>query len=87
MQTVKAEIPADLVVEAGLDASSLSAEATRLLALELYRKDKISLGRAAELCNTSIERFMDSASRHHVPLHYGAEDLEEDRRTLERLGL
>ena len=47
MQTVRVEIPADLVVAAGLDAANLSAEATRLLALELYREDRVSLGRAA----------------------------------------
>ena len=52
METVRAEIPAELVVAAGLDADNLSAEATRLLALELYREDKVSLGRAAELSAT-----------------------------------
>jgi predicted HTH domain antitoxin len=87
METVRAEIPVELVVAAGLDADNLSAEATRLLALELYREDKVSLGRAAELCHLPVEQFMEFAGRHHVPLHYGADDLEEDRQTLERLGL
>jgi predicted HTH domain antitoxin len=57
------------------------------LALELYREGKVSLGRAAELCHTPLELFMEFAGRHEVPLHYGADDLEEDRRTLQRLGL
>lgn len=87
MQTVRVEIPAELVVAAGLDADNLSAEATRLLALELYREDRVSLGRAAELCHEPVEQFMEFAGRHSVPLHYGADDQEEDRRTLERLGL
>ena len=87
MQTVRAEIPAELVVAAGLDAGNLSVEAARLLALELYREDKVSLGRAAELCHTPLERFMEFAGRHNVPLHYGVDELEEDRRTLDRLGL
>jgi predicted HTH domain antitoxin len=87
MQTVRVEIPAELVVAAGLDVDDLSAEAARLLALELYREDRVSLGRAAELCHLPVERFMEFAGRHNVPLHYGAADLEEDRRTLERLGL
>ena len=72
---------------AGFDADNVSAEATRLLALELYREDKVSLGRAAELCHLRTEQFMEFAGRHNVPLHYGVDDLEEDRRTLERLGL
>lgn len=87
MQTMKVEIPSELVVVAGLDANNLSVETTRLLALELYREDKVSLGRAAELCHTPVEQFMEFAGRRNVPLHYGADELEEDRRTLERLGL
>ena len=65
-----------------MDAQNLSVEAARLLALELYREGKVSLGRAAELCHTPLELFMDFAGRHEVPLYYGADDLEEDRRTL-----
>ncbi len=87
METVRVEIPAELVRAAGWDTENLAAEAAAVLALELYRQDKVSLGRAAELCQMSIEHFMEFASRHNVPLHYGPGDLDEDRRTLERLGL
>lgn len=87
MDTVRVEISAELARAAGLNADNLSVEAARLLALELYREDKVSLGRAAELCQMPVEQFMEFAARHNVPLHYGAGDLEEDRRTLERLGL
>ena len=87
MQTVSVEIPEDLVRAAGWSLENLSAEAVPLLALELYREDKISLGRAAELCQMAIERFMGFSALHNVPLHYGNQDLEEDLRTLERLGL
>jgi predicted HTH domain antitoxin len=76
-----------LVLAAGLDATNLSAETARLLALELYREDKVSLGRASELCQMPVEQFMEFAAHHKVPLHYGADELEEDRRTLEGLGL
>jgi predicted HTH domain antitoxin len=86
MQTVRVEIPAKLAMAAGLDADNLSAEATRLLALELYREDRVSLGSAAELCHLPVEQFMEFSGRHNVPLHFGVDDLEEDRRTLERLG-
>ena len=87
MQTVRVEIPRELVVAAGLDPDNLSAEAARLLALELYREDKVSLGRASELCQMPVEQFMEFAARHNVSLHYGSDELEEDRRTMERLGL
>lgn len=86
MQTVSIEIPAELVRAAGWDVDNPASEAIRLLALELYREDKISLGRAAELCQMAVERFMEFSARHNAPLHYLVSDLEEDRRTLERLG-
>lgn len=57
-----------------------------LLALELYRENKISLGRAAERCEASLDAFMVFAGRHGVSMHYNLQDLEEDRDTLERLG-
>jgi predicted HTH domain antitoxin len=87
MQTVSVEIPEELVRAAGWDVDNLASETVRLLALELYREDKISLGRAAELCQMAVERFMEFSASHNAPIHYGTSDLEEDRRTLERLGL
>jgi predicted HTH domain antitoxin len=86
VQTISVEIPEELVRAAGWDVDSLASETVRLLALELYREDKISLGRAAELCQM-VERFMEFSASHNAPIHYGISDLEEDRRTLERLGL
>jgi predicted HTH domain antitoxin len=56
------------------------------LALELYREDKVSLGGAAELCQTPIAAFMDFAAQHGVPpLRCSFEDLEEERKTADRL--
>jgi predicted HTH domain antitoxin len=72
---------------AGVDPADASRDAAMLLALELYRENKVSLGRAAELCQTSVEAFMVFAGRHEVPLHYGTAELEQDRRSLERLSL
>ena len=69
-----------------LEGKNLSEEAARLLALELYREDKISLGRAAELCQTPLASFMEFAAKQGVPpLRYSFEDLEEERRTADRL--
>src|SRR5271166_1186103 len=62
MQTRRVEIPMELVLAAGLDADNLSAKTVRLLALELYREDKVSLGRASELCQMPVEQFMEFAA-------------------------
>lgn len=86
METVDVKLPSELLRAANLEESSLSQEAARLLALELYREDKVSLGRAAELCQTPLAAFMDFSAKHGVPpLRYSFEDLEEERQTAERL--
>ncbi len=84
METVNVELPSALLRAANLEGSNLSQEAARLLALELYREDKVSLGRAAELCE--LAAFMDFVAKHGVPpLRYSFEDLDEERRSTDRI--
>jgi predicted HTH domain antitoxin len=85
MKVVHVELTEALAEAAQLNRANPSPDAARLLALELFREDKVSLGRAAELCQTPVEAFMEFAAQHEVPLHYGTVDLEADRRTLQRL--
>ena len=86
METVNVKLPSELLRVANLEERNLSEEAARLLALELYREDNVSLGRAAELCQTPVAAFMDFAAKHSVPpLRYSFEDLEEERQTADRL--
>jgi predicted HTH domain antitoxin len=86
METVRIELPSALLRAANLEESNLSQEAARLLALELYREDKVSLERAAELCQTPLAAFMDFSAKHGVPpLRYSYEDLEEERRSTDPL--
>jgi len=87
METVRVELPSSLLKAANLEEANLSQEAARLLALELYREARVSLGRAAELCETPVATFMDFAAKHGVtPLRYSNEDLEEERRSTDRVG-
>ena len=89
-KTVELMLPAELAETAKLEPGSLPQETSRLLvrllALELFREEKVSLGKAAELSCTPLAEFMDFAADHGVPpLNYTNEDLEQDRRTFERL--
>ena len=87
METEPVKLPIALIKAAGLDRAHVSEDAARLIALELFREDKVSLGRAAELCNTPLAAFMDFvATRGVPPLRYGFEDLEEEHRSVERPG-
>jgi len=86
METVDVKLPSALLEAANLHEKDPSREAAQLLALELYREDKVSLGRAAELCQTPLAVFMDFAAKHGVPpLRYSFEDLDEERQTADRL--
>jgi predicted HTH domain antitoxin len=70
METVAVKLPSELLRTANLEQSTLSEETARFLAFELYREDKLSLGRAAELCQTPVAAFMDFAAKHGAP-RYG----------------
>ena len=86
METTPLELPADLLqVVSELNAGDLARETAKLLALELFREDKISMGRAAELCHTPLAAFMEFAAEHNAPIHYGVAEWEEDQRTLAKL--
>jgi predicted HTH domain antitoxin len=85
MDGVQVTLPAALLEAAGVSLADASRDAAMLLSLELYRENKVSLGRAAELCQTPVEAFMVFAGHHEAPVHYGLADLEEDRHTLDRL--
>ncbi|HLJ28515.1 MAG TPA: UPF0175 family protein [Candidatus Angelobacter sp.] len=88
METVNVQLPSALLKAAEVEDTNLSQEAARLLALELYREDKVSLGRAAELCQTPLATFMDFVAKHGVPpLRYSFEELEEEHKSTERLGV
>ena len=76
IKTVMVLLSITLVEAATGDEAHTAVGVARLLALELFREDKISLGRAAEPCQTPIEDFIEFAAARDVPLHYGTEQLE-----------
>lgn len=87
METVRVELPSALLKAANLeDGGNLSQAAARLLALELYREDKVSLERAAALCQTPLAAFMDFAEQPGVPpLRCNYEDFDQERRSTDHL--
>jgi len=84
---VRVELPSALLKAANLeDGGNVSQAAARLLALELYREDKVSLERAAALCQTPLAAFMEFAAQHGVPpLRYKDEDLDQERRSTDHI--
>jgi predicted HTH domain antitoxin len=80
MEKVQVELPEELIRTANISFDHLSQEVAKMIALELFREDSISLGKAAELCSVSVEEFMWFAAQREVPLHYTLQDLECDRK-------
>jgi len=87
MNTVTVQIPQEALALAGLDNQPESERASLLVALELFREERVSLGRAAELAGLGVEEFMEFSAHRQVPLHYTADDLAEDRNTAVSLKL
>ena len=87
MATLTVEISEEVFALADLTDGPPTSNVAKLLALELFREGRASLGRAAELAGTSIEDFMEFSAQRQVPLHYTADDWAEDRRTAARLKL
>jgi predicted HTH domain antitoxin len=90
MTTVQVDLPEDLLRAASVFANtfslaSASREVAKLLALELFREDQVSLGRAAELCGVPLAEFMDFAAERGVPLHYTMDDFAQDQQLIEKL--
>ena len=48
------------------------------LALKKYRKNEISIGRAAEIADTPLADMLRIAAENKIPLHYTKEDLLRD---------
>jgi predicted HTH domain antitoxin len=48
------------------------------LAVALYARDLLSLGKAAELAGVARFLFSDLLTQRNIPRHYGEEELAED---------
>jgi len=58
------------------------AEALVDIAIGLYKREEVSLGRAAEVAGSSSAQLLSELPRRHIPINYGPDDLEADILTL-----
>jgi len=64
--------------------SNPALAAKEALAIRLYRAEKLSLGRVAELLDASVYEADGLLKRHHVDLPCSLEEFENDQATLQR---
>lgn len=55
-------------------------------AIGLYASEEATLGQAAEIAGVSQSELLHELGRRRICVHYDATDLDQDLRTLERLG-
>ena len=57
------------------------------IAISLYQRKILSLGKAASLASLHRIHFQKALSQRKIPIHFSELDLEQDLRTLDKLGL
>jgi len=48
------------------------------IAIGLYKRQAVSLGRAAEIAGISSVELLTELGRRHIPINYGVDELRED---------
>jgi predicted HTH domain antitoxin len=75
---VNLQIPDSVVQGLRLPEGEIPARLRMELALALYAQGALSLGKAAELAETSRLLFGELVGQRGIPRHYGEEDLARD---------
>jgi predicted HTH domain antitoxin len=73
----------ELIELSGMNEQSLRQE----LALWLYSKGKLSIGRAMKFAKMNRFEFMELMNKNNIPMNYSVEDLEQDIQTIKKLHL
>jgi predicted HTH domain antitoxin len=55
------------------------------VAIGLYKREQVSLGRAAEIAGISSPEFLQELGRRRIPINYDSKDLRSDVAALEKL--
>lgn len=68
MQVLSIPYSDDLLITAGKPKEAFEQEMKFLLAVKLFELNRLSLGKAAELCGMSKLHFMDEIGRFNIPV-------------------
>ncbi|CAD5243554.1 conserved protein of unknown function [Thermococcus camini] len=71
-------IPDDVLVSMKLPKSEVERELKLELAVILYSRGVLSLGKAAKLAGITKREFLEELARRKIPRHYTERELEED---------
>lgn len=78
MTTLSFEIPDDVIRALNLPPGEVEGELRKELAVALYARGALSVGKAAEFAGLNPWDFEKILGERRVPRHYGEEELDED---------
>ena len=83
---VTINLPEDVAEVFSANGENIEREVLEATALEGYREGKLSQAQVRRMLDYQTDMQVDAFLKaHNVYLNYTAEDLEQDRRTLEKL--
>ncbi len=80
---INLKIPDMIEVALKLPEKKREEELLKLLAIKLYEKGVIGIGKASELCRVNKVKFMHFLKEDNISLNYDDEELERDLRNME----
>lgn len=80
---IKISIPDTVEMAIKLPEKERQKELLKLLAVKMYEKGILGIGKASELCGMNKIDFMSLLKEEVVPLNYDDEELQRDLKNLE----
>ena len=74
-----------LEIEDQLTANLTEQELKKELAIQLYKSEKISAGKAARLSNMQVLSFYEMLAKRKIPVNYDVEDYKNDLESIKTL--
>lgn len=81
-ETTILELPQEILDSARLTVDELKVE----MAVHLYTRGRLSIGKARELAGMSLWEFRQVLASRRIPPHYDVDDWEQDVATLREMG-
>lgn len=72
----------EILNSAGLSDQELLIE----IAVMLFQKERVSLGKASQIANMNYVEFQELLATRNIPMHYDLEEFDEDVQTLKETG-
>ncbi|MEM9831162.1 MAG: UPF0175 family protein [Bacteroidota bacterium] len=79
VQTIHIELPSDILLTLNENEEELQQQVKQALAIQLYRQQKITLGKAAQIANLSRLSSENLLAENNIPIsNLGIEDVLAD---------